>query len=151
MHSFVIALTLLATEQTGEEDTDSIDGEQRANRVELGGEDLEHDKRKRELADCRAHIGALKRALGRPNLNQLIACQYNGAGAMQMQSVSVFCVTALVYGQSRRFGSRLVCPHFEHSRLCRTHSTGKYGLWIWIWPLPVFVHGECRGQAVGDG
>lgn len=114
MHGFVTTLTLLATEQAGEEDTDSIDCKQRANRVELSGEDLEHNECKRELADCRAHIGALKRALGRPNLNQFIACQYNGAGAMQMQPVSVCCVTALVHGQSRRFGSQPVCPHFEH-------------------------------------
>jgi hypothetical protein len=95
MHSFVTTLTLLSPEQTSKEDTDSVDGKQSTNRVELGREDLEHYKRKRELADCRANIGAFKRALCCANLHQLIARQYNGAGTVQMQSVSVCCVTAL--------------------------------------------------------
>lgn len=101
MHSFVTTLTLLPPEQTSEEDTDSVDGKQSPNRVELCREDLEHYQRKRKLPDCRANIGAFKRALCCPNFNQLIARQHHGARAMQMQTVSVCCVTALARRQSR--------------------------------------------------
>lgn len=73
MHSFVTTLTLLPPEQTSKEDPDAVDGKQSAYRVELGGEDLEHYQRKRELADCRANVGALKGALCCPDFDQLVA------------------------------------------------------------------------------
>jgi len=108
MHSFVTTLTLLPPEQTSEEDTSSIDGKQSANRIKLGREDLEHYQCKREQADCRANICAFKSALCCPNLYQLIARKHHGAGAMQVQTVSVGCVTALARRQSRRIRSRRV-------------------------------------------
>lgn len=125
MHSFVTTLTLLPPEQTSEEDTNSVDCKQSTNRIELGGEDLEHYQCKRELADCGANIGALKGALCCPDLNQLIARQHHGARAMQVQTVSVCCVTALARRQSRRIRSRLVLAHFEHGQRRRARGARR--------------------------
>lgn len=87
---------MLAAEQTSEEDAGAVDCEQSTNGVEFGGEDLEHDEGKGELADCGADIGALESSLCCANLDQLIAGEDDGAGAVQMQTVSVCGVTALV-------------------------------------------------------
>jgi hypothetical protein len=74
--------TLLSSEQTDEEDTGSVYREQCANRVELGCEDLEHDERKRELANRGANVGSFKRPLRCSNFHHLSRRQNDGPGSM---------------------------------------------------------------------
>jgi len=70
-----LLVPLLSAKQTDEQDTRPIHGEQCANGVELGSEDLEHNQRERELPDGGADIGALECSLCCSDLYQLRACQ----------------------------------------------------------------------------
>jgi hypothetical protein len=65
----------LSPEQTDEQDASTVDCEQRTDRVELSGEDLEYDERKRKLADCCTDVCALKRSLCCADFDQLCARQ----------------------------------------------------------------------------
>jgi hypothetical protein len=87
--------TLLPAQDAREQDARAVHGEQRADGVELGREDLEHDERKRELPDGGADVGALEGALRRPDLDQLGPGQHDGARAVQAQVVSVCGMAAL--------------------------------------------------------
>jgi hypothetical protein len=66
-----LAITLHLAVHAGEEHAGAIYGEQRADAVELGGEDLQHHQRERELAQCRPNVRAFERPLRRPYLHQL--------------------------------------------------------------------------------
>jgi hypothetical protein len=87
--------TLLPPQNAREQDARPVHGEQGADRVEFGREDLEHDQGKGELADGGAHVGALEGALRCPNLNQLGSRQDHRAGAVQTQVVPVGGMAAL--------------------------------------------------------
>lgn len=68
-----LRLTLLPPEQADDQDASAIDSKQRADGIELGGENLKDYQGKRELPDRCADVGALEGALCRPDLNQLFA------------------------------------------------------------------------------
>ena len=65
-----LAVALVATVDGDEEDGGAVDGEEGADGVELGGEDLEDDEGEGELAEGGAHVGALKGALRGSDLGQ---------------------------------------------------------------------------------
>jgi hypothetical protein len=92
-------LTLLSPEQTDEQDASAVDCEQRTNGVELRSEDLEYHKRERELADCCANVGAFECSLCCADLHELVTRQYHRACTMQMQMVSVSCMSSLKNGE----------------------------------------------------
>lgn len=55
--------TLLSAEQARKEDTCSIHGEQRPDRIELCSEDLQHDESEAELADRGANVRPFESSL----------------------------------------------------------------------------------------
>lgn len=71
-HRKELSIALGAAEQTDDQDTGAVDGEQRTNTVELGGEDFEDDQSKRELGERCPNVGTFKGSLGSTNLNNLI-------------------------------------------------------------------------------
>ena len=73
----------------------AVDGKERADAVELAREDLKHDEREGELRERRADVGAFKGALGGADLDELVAGQVDGAGAVETQAVFVLGVAAL--------------------------------------------------------
>ena len=87
--------TFVASEQAGEQDARAIDGEQGADGVELGREDLQHNEGKGELSQRRADVSALESPLGCADLDQFAAGQDDGAGAVQTQLVPVFGASSL--------------------------------------------------------
>ena len=86
---------LTFAEKTDEEDAYAIHGEQGSDAVELGRENLEHDKREAELAETSPHVCALKGTLGCTDLDHLIFRQLHRAGAMVMQMVVILGMTSL--------------------------------------------------------
>jgi hypothetical protein len=80
---------LLASKQADDKNSRAVDCEQRADGVELGCEDLEHDERKRELSDGGADVGAFKGSLSSADLDELGAGEHDGAGAVQSEVVVV--------------------------------------------------------------
>jgi hypothetical protein len=89
---------LLPSEQTNGQNASAIHGKQGANGVELGCEDFEHDKGKRELADGGADIGALECPLGSSDLDHLGRREDDGAGAVHAQMVRVGGMAAFKHG-----------------------------------------------------
>jgi hypothetical protein len=87
-----LAVALLAAEQTDEQHSGAVDGEQGANAVELGGKDLEDDQGKGELRQGGAHVGAFEGSLGGADLDHLVRGQDGRAGAVHPQAVAVGCV-----------------------------------------------------------
>ncbi len=69
-----LAVAFVAAVDGDEQDGGAVAGQQGADGVELGGEDLEHDEGEGELRECGTHIGALEGALGRADLDQPGRC-----------------------------------------------------------------------------
>lgn len=90
-----LAIALLATVGADEEHAGAVDGEQGADGVELGGEDLEHDEREGELRERRADVRALEGALCRAHFDQLVVGEVDRARAVQAQAELVFGVARL--------------------------------------------------------
>lgn len=67
-----LLIPLLSPVQADEEDAHTVGGEEGADAVELGREDLEDDERKAELAEGGAHVRALEGALGGADLDELV-------------------------------------------------------------------------------
>lgn len=65
-----LAVALVPPVHGDEEDGDAVDGEEGADGVELGREDLEDDEGEGELAEGGAHVGAFERALGGADLDE---------------------------------------------------------------------------------
>ncbi|KKA20504.1 hypothetical protein T310_5492 [Rasamsonia emersonii CBS 393.64] len=84
-----LAVALLAAEQADQEHAGAVDGEQGADAVELGGEDLEHDQGERELGQGGAYVGALEGTLGGAHLDHLVRGEHGRAGAVHAQAVAV--------------------------------------------------------------
>lgn len=63
--------TLLPSEQADEQDASPVHSEQRANRIELGGEDLQNNERKGKLSDSGADVGSFEGSLRCANLHHL--------------------------------------------------------------------------------
>lgn len=89
------SLTLLSPEQTDEENPSPVHRKQRADGVELGREDLQHNERKRELSNGGADVRSFKRSLCCPDLDQFTAGQHDRACAVLAQTISVGYITAL--------------------------------------------------------
>lgn len=84
-----LSVSLGAAEQSNDQDTGTVDGEQRTDTVELGGEDLEHDEGKGELGEGRSNVGTFEGPLGSAHLDNLICGQHCRAGSVHSQVVSV--------------------------------------------------------------
>ena len=67
-----LAVALVAAVDGDEEDGGAVDGEEGADGVELGREDLEDNEGEGELAEGGPHVGALKGALGSPDLSESV-------------------------------------------------------------------------------
>jgi hypothetical protein len=67
-----LLVSLRAAEESDDEDTGAVYGEQSSNTVELGGEDLEHHEGEGELGQGGSDIGTLKGPLGCAYLNDFI-------------------------------------------------------------------------------
>ena len=65
-----LAVALVAAEDGDEHDGGAVDGEEGADGVELGREDLEDDQSERELRQRRPHVRPLEGALGGADLDQ---------------------------------------------------------------------------------
>ena len=102
---------MLPAQDAREQNARAVHGEQCANRVELGREDLEYNQRKRELADGGANVGALEGALRRPYLDQLGTGQHDGARTVQAQMVSVGGMAALEHDEWIVYGAGTVCKY----------------------------------------
>ena len=68
LHGEELAVALVPAVDGDEEDSGAVDGEEGANGVEFGREDLEDDEGKGELAEGGARVGAFEGALGGPDL-----------------------------------------------------------------------------------
>lgn len=75
------------TQQARHEDEGAKDGKQRADRVELLGEDLEDHQGEAELRERGAQVRALEGALGGADLDQLGLREDHGLGAVGAQGV----------------------------------------------------------------
>lgn len=84
-----LSVSSRAAEKSNNEDTGTVDGEQRTDTVELGGEDLEDDERKGELGEGSSNVGTFEGSLGSPHLDNLICRQHCRAGSVHSQAVSV--------------------------------------------------------------
>jgi hypothetical protein len=107
-----LSVALLPPEQTRAEHPRPVHGEERADAVELRREDLEDDQRKGELAEGGADVGALERALCRPDLDELVGAQDDGSRPVQTEVVPVCCMSALCCCQScyaRLFSPVVAC------------------------------------------
>lgn len=80
-----LPIALMAAQQARAQDAGAVHGEQRADAVELGREDLQHDEREGELAQRGAHVRAFERALQRPDLDELRRREDDGARPLQAQ------------------------------------------------------------------
>lgn len=67
----------MSSKQTGKQDPRPVDSKQSPDRVELRCEDLQHDERKRELAQGSADVGAFKGSLSSTDLHQLVISQHD--------------------------------------------------------------------------
>jgi hypothetical protein len=65
-----LAVPLVATIDGDQEDGGAVYGEEGADGVEFGCEDLEDDEGEGELAEGGAHVGAFKGPLGGPDLSE---------------------------------------------------------------------------------
>jgi hypothetical protein len=90
-----LLVPLLPPEHADEQNAGTVRGKQRADAVELGREDLEHDERKRELAQRRSDVGAFKGALRRADFYQFVAAEDDGLGAVLAEPVACDCVSTL--------------------------------------------------------
>lgn len=100
-----LAVALVAAVDGDEHDGGAVDGEEGADGVELGREDLEDDEGEGELAQGRAHVGALKGALGCADLDEFIGGEDYGAGAVEAEVEVVFGVGLEHDGQSSTLNS----------------------------------------------
>lgn len=71
-----LAVALVPTVNGDEHDGSAVHGEEGADSVELGGEDLEDDEGKRKLGEGGAHVGALKGALSSTDLDESAGSGY---------------------------------------------------------------------------
>jgi hypothetical protein len=70
-----LAIPLVTTEETDQEDAGGVDREQGPDAVELGGEDFQDDEREGELRQGRPDVGAFKGSLGGTHLDNLVRRQ----------------------------------------------------------------------------
>lgn len=84
-----LSVSLRAAEKPNNEDAGAVDGEERTDTVELGGEDLEHDEGKGELGEGSPNVGAFEGSLGSAHLDNLIRSQHRRAGTVHSQAVSI--------------------------------------------------------------
>lgn len=83
-----LLVAVAAAQGSGGENTGAKGGKQRADRVELVREDLEHDQRERELAQRRAYVRSLERSLCCPHLHELARRQSYRPRPVPAQSVA---------------------------------------------------------------
>lgn len=67
-----MSISLGAAEQPNNEDPGTVDGEERTDTVELGGEDLEHDEGKGVLRESSPDVGTFKSPLSGAHLDNLV-------------------------------------------------------------------------------
>lgn len=84
-----LSVSLGAAEEPNNEDTGPVDGEQRTDTVELGGEDFEHNEGKGELGEGSPDVGAFECPLGSAHLDDLIRREHRRAGTVHSQAVSI--------------------------------------------------------------
>lgn len=84
-----LLIALLPSKPAGKEDTRSVDGEESADGVELGREDLKDDEGERELAQCCTDVGSFEGSLRCSDFHELVVSQNYGSGAMHSQVVIV--------------------------------------------------------------
>ena len=114
-----LAVALLPAQQADGQHAGAVCREQRADAVELGREDLEHDQREAELRQRGPHVRALERPLRRPHLDQLLIRQDDGARA-------VAAVVVSLRGRGSRLGMALRCQfNVRHGR-----GEGEPGTWL---------------------
>jgi len=73
-----LAVPLVATIDGDQEDGGAVYGEEGADGVEFGCEDLEDDEGEGELAEGGAHVGAFKGPLGGPDLSEFLGRENHG-------------------------------------------------------------------------
>ena len=78
-----LLVALLTSKEAREQDPGAVDGEQGADAVELGREDLEHHQRKGELAQRGAYVGSFERSLRRPYLDEFVIRQHHRSSSMR--------------------------------------------------------------------
>ena len=74
-----LAVSLLSSEETEQENACTVYGEQSADRVEFRCEDLENDQREGELAQRGSNVGTFKGSLGCSNLYEFLIVHQNRA------------------------------------------------------------------------
>ena len=84
-----LLIPLLPPQQARQKNAGTVDGEEGADGVELGGEDLEDDEREGELAEGGADVGAFEGALGGADFDEFFVCEDDGAGAVHAEVVGV--------------------------------------------------------------
>jgi hypothetical protein len=67
-----LAISLGATEESDDENAGTVDCKQGTNTVELGGEDLEHNKSERELGESCPDVSSFEGTLGSTHFDNLI-------------------------------------------------------------------------------
>jgi hypothetical protein len=88
-------IPLLSSHHTYPQNPRPIHRKKRADAVKLCREDLEHDERETELADCGTYVCAFEGALRGPDLDEFAGSQNDGACAVETQVIGVVRVTAL--------------------------------------------------------
>ena len=96
-----LAVADVAAVEADERDAGAVAGEQRADAVELGREDLEHHERERELRQRRRACSHRRRV----KLDLLLSGEYNRASTVETKVVGIFWVWLL--GNYQRIRSTL--------------------------------------------
>lgn len=85
--------------QTRKQNPRPVERKQRADGIELGREDLEHDEGEAELPEGGADVGAFEGALGGADFDEFGGGEDDAAGAVEAEAVAVCGVDALVGGR----------------------------------------------------